>query len=491
MDRFVDGAALAEVLGDWSVGHGPLYRKLAEALRTTITSGALPAGSRLPSERQLASVLAVSRATVVAAYDDLRSNGILESRQGSGTRVGSRVRTRDVPGDGRVPGGRGTAIFQRLIDGPGPLISLTCASLDGAREIGDALVEVARDDLPGLLAGPGYYARGLPALRDAIAAHLTGGGLPTCPDEVLVTNGAHQAIALVTELYVPRGATVLIERPSWPGCIDVFRNAGASLVSAPLDDEGVQADAVASALRERAPTLMFVMPTYHNPTGVLMSEARRRRIAELAAEYDVPVLEDNAYSALAGPDVPAPLGAYAPQGSEILTVGSLGKTLWGGLRIGWVRAPAEIIERLARCKALADLGSPVLDQALAARLLPSIDTFAAARSAELRTRLELLDRLLRERLPNWRWRSPDGGAALWVQLPGVDAGVFAQVALRHGVEVVPGSAMDPDGGHDQYVRVPFTFSTGVLAELVRRLARAWAELSRHGPACTSPLLPVV
>lgn len=150
-----------------------------------------------------------------------------------------------------------------------------------------------------------------------------------------------------------------------------------------------------------------------------------------------------------------------------------------------------MIERLARRKALADLGSPVLDQALAARLLPKIDDFVAARSAELRERRELLERLLHEHLPAWRWRPPDGGAALWVELPGVDASVYAQVALRHGVEIVSGSAMDPEGGHDTYFRLPCTFPPEVIAELVRRFSRAWTELGRHGPADTRPLMPVV
>jgi DNA-binding transcriptional MocR family regulator len=155
-----------------------------------------------------------------------------------------------------------------------------------------------------------------------------------------------------------------------------------------------------------------------------------------------------------------------------------------------VRAPGEVAERLARLKALADLGSPLLDQALAARLLPRLGELTAARVVTTSRRLDHLAALLTERLPDWRWRRPDGGSALWVQLPGADAAVFAQVALRHGVEVVPGAAMDASGAHDAYLRVPFTFPEPVLTELVERLARAWTELQRHGPT-TTPLQPVV
>lgn len=196
------------------------------------------------------------------------------------------------------------------------------------------------------------------------------------------------------------------------------------------------------------------------------------------------VLEDNVYMTYHSESgaIPAPLAAYAPPGTEMLSLGSLAKAVWGGLRIGWVRGPAEIVQRLARRKVLADIGSPVLDQALAARLLPRLDQILASRAKELGLQLDHVDGLLRERLPSWRWRRPDGGGALWVELPGVDAMAFAQVAIRHGVDVVPGSVMDPGGGHGDHIRLPFTFAPEVLDELVHRLARAWAEIERHGPA---------
>ncbi|MQA84817.1 MAG: aminotransferase class I/II-fold pyridoxal phosphate-dependent enzyme [Streptosporangiales bacterium] len=493
VDRSRDGAALADVLGDWSTGPGPLYRKLATALRRAVDEGALLPGERLLSERHLSRTLAVSRATVVAAYDELRAGGVLESRRGSGTHVTARARP--PVDDGRVRGGRGTAIFQRLIDGPGPLISLTCAAEGGIPELAEVVQEVARHDLPDLLAEHGYHPRGLPALRIAIADYYTAAGLPTCADEVLVTTGAHQALVLVADLYIRVRTTVLVESPSWPGCFDVFHAAGARLSGVPMDDEGIEVRALGAALAGQAPSLLCVMPTYHNPTGILMSPARRRQVAALAARHCVPVVEDNAYTGLEPLDgvggVPAPVAAYAPEGAEVLTVSSLSKAVWTGLRIGWVRAPGEIVERLARRKALADLGSPLLDQAVAARLMSRVADLTVRCSASLRERLDLLERLLREQLPSWRWRRPDGGSSLWVELPGADAAVYAQVALRHGVEVVPGAAVDPEGTHDNYLRMPLTFPPDTLVELVRRLARAWAELQRHGPCDDAPLHPIV
>ncbi|SFQ49220.1 DNA-binding transcriptional regulator, MocR family, contains an aminotransferase domain [Amycolatopsis arida] len=486
------GAELAGLLGDWTAGPGPLYRKLADALARAAEEGALRAGERLPAERELATALAVSRATVVGAYDELRARDVVERRQGSGTRV--RRGRRPPRSDGRVRGGQAGRIFQRLIDGPGPLISLACAAEGGAGEVADALDEVAAHDIGALLGTHGYYPRGLPALREAIAEYHSARGLPTHPDEVLVTTGAHQALVLVAEVYLRRSATVVVESPSWPACLDVFRAQGAELVPVPLDGEGIDPRPLAAALAEHEPALLYVMPTYHNPTGLMTSEARRRRVVELAAKWDVPVLEDNAYAGRAlapdAVDLP-PLAAYAPPEAEVVTVESLGKAVWGGLRVGWVRAPVELIERCARRKALADLGTPVIDQAVAARLVPRMGEISRRRAVDQRERFALLERLLRERLPEWTWRRPDGGSSLWVALPGESADVFAQLALRHGVEVIPGSAMDPTGAHDNHLRIPFTHPPEVLAEVVDRLARAWTELRRHGPRDVPRLHPIV
>ncbi|HJP78795.1 MAG TPA: PLP-dependent aminotransferase family protein [Pseudonocardiaceae bacterium] len=481
MDNLCDAGTLVEYLGDWMTMRGPIYRRLAGALADGITSGDLPAGERLPSERDLAKMLTVSRATVVAAYDELRGGGLVDSVRGSGTRVSSAVRPRRSGDDGRVPGGRATSIFQHLVDGPGKIISLAMAVEPAAPELADAMWNLAREDLPELMADVGYHSRGLPALREAICDHFGDQLLSTRPEQVLVTNGAQQVIGLVAQMYLKPGCTVVVESPSWPGCLDVFRAAGARLVSVPMDEDGVRPDALARAFAEHNPALAYVMPTYHNPTGVMMSASRRRRVAEIAAKYRVPLLEDNAYCgmpAFSGAATPPPVAAYASDNAEILSIGSLAKTVWAGLRIGWVRGPAEIVERLARHKVRADLGNAVLDQALAARLLPKLADIATGRRATLLGRLDLLQDLLIGQLPSWRWRRPEGGSALWVELPEVNAQVFAQVALRHGVEVVPGSATDPSGAHDNHIRVPFTLPEADVTELVTRLAAAWNELVR-------------
>ncbi|RZS40969.1 DNA-binding transcriptional MocR family regulator [Herbihabitans rhizosphaerae] len=477
MDR-IDAKTLAGLLGGWAAD-GPLYRALAAALRSAIEADSLPPGARLPSERDLAAALVVSRSTVVAAYDELRAGGLVDSRRGSGTVVAALPALRRPGADGRVPGGTATSIIQSLVDERADLITLNSAGAPASEWLADAVAAVAREDLPALTADAGYQPRGLPALRSALADCYTSDGLPTVPEQIVVTTGATQAISLVAQVFLRRGSTVVVETPSWPGCLDAFRAAGADPIGVPLDDEGARIDAFAAAM-SRSPSLAFLMPTFHNPTGMLMSPARRRRIASLAAEHGVPIMEDNSYDTLFG-GRPAPIAAEPDV--EAITVGSLAKTVWPGLRLGWLRAPVEVAERVARHKALVDLGSPLLDQAVALRLLPRLPAITEEHTTALHARHDQLAGLLADRLPSWRWRPPDGGTSLWVELPGVDAAAFAQLARRHGVEIVPGAAMDPDGTHDSYIRLPFTYPPPILDELVDRLATAWKALrpnnSRH------------
>ncbi|MFJ5549801.1 PLP-dependent aminotransferase family protein [Streptomyces sp. NPDC093225] len=472
-----DPAVLIDLLGEWNAAAGPLYQRLTGALVRAVRSGDLRTGDRLPPERKLADALSVSRATVVAAYDALRAAGLVDTRRGSGTRVTAAAAAHRTPADGRVRDGRGTAVIQRLVTQPPDLISLGRAAEAGGPDLAGALTDLAREDLPDLLRDAGYHPAGLPALRAAIADHHRAHGLPTSPDQVVVTTGATQAVALIARLHLGRGSTAVVESPGWPGCLDVLRAAGARLVGVELDSDGIRIDRLAARLRSHRPALLYTMPTFHNPTGTLMSAGRRRRVAQLAAEHGVTVVEDSAHAAALAPGrTPPPIAAH-PAGATVLTVGSLSKAIWGGLRIGWIRAPRHAVEPLARLKALEDLGSPLLDQALAARLLPGLPGLAAERERLRRERLATMTRLLEEHLPAWHWHPPQGGSALWIRLPpATDARTYAQLALRHGAEVVPGASMDPTGAHDDFLRLPYSFAPDTAAELVTRLAAAWTSL---------------
>jgi DNA-binding transcriptional MocR family regulator len=474
---------IERVLGLWSEGPGPLHRKLTDALRSAADQGRLPTGERLPSERDLAQRLAVSRSTVVTAYDALRAEGVLESRQGSGTRVragaGGRALRPDPLDDFTV-----SPLYRTLIDVRDDVISLACATFPAHPRVAEAIAEVVAEEGDKLLAHNGYLPGGLPALREALARMLTDNGTPTAPDQILVTTGAQQAVTLATLLLVRPDDEVIVESPSFSGTLDVFRTRGARVVSVPVDDDGVDARAVAHAVDAGRPAAIYLMPTFHNPTGVLLAANRRRDLAELAAERGVPIVEDNALeNAPLDEDRLPPIAAYAPPDAPVLTAGSFSKAAWGGLRVGWLRGPAPLISRLTELKAMNDLGSPLFDQAVAARLVLHLERMRVDHRRMLNRNLGLVSDLLADLLPSWRWRRPKGGPSLWVELPSGSASAYSQVALRFGVEVIPGDQMSPTGDDRRHLRLPYTAEPPVLDETLRRLAQAWAAYAPADEPC--------
>jgi len=217
------------------------------------------------------------------------------------------------------------------------------------------------------------------------------------------------------------------------------------------------------------------VPSFHNPTGALLPERSRRVIARLAAEFQIPVVEDNALAGLGlGPALPPPIAAFA-RNAPILTIGSPSKLYWSGLRVGWIRGPEALIARLGRWKALADLGSPLHTQAIMMHLLAEEAAAEKTRRRENRTRLDLLTALLKQHLPDWSWRRPDGGLLLWARMPSGDANELAPIARRHGVAIVAGSANSPDHRFADRVRLPSVCDAATMEQAIARLGRAWQE----------------
>ncbi|MDQ6893602.1 MAG: PLP-dependent aminotransferase family protein [Acidobacteriota bacterium] len=471
--------AVALLLADWAAGTGSLTARLAAALRKALEREDIPPGSRLPSERALAEALAVSRTTIVAAYELLRQASFVASRQGSGTRVLSRGgagiavdRRRSAPET--IPA-TSTLVLRTLSEDHSGSISFLAAHLPGAGKILEEAFAKSRRDLSALSDHHGYMPLGLPSLRAALARQLSSRGLPTKGDQILVTNGAQQAIALAARLLVSPGDDVILEDPTYPGAIDVFGAARARMVPVPQAGEPGALEAIAAALRSPRAKLLYLLPTFHNPTGAVLPERHRREIAKLAEQAGVPLLEDQTLSDVSlGAAPPPPIAAFFRRG-EALTVGSLSKLYWGGLRIGWIRGPESLIHRLARRKAMEDLGSSVVSQLVAVRLLDQADAFVKLRREQVQERLDAMTRGLARRLPEWTWKKPAGGLTLWTRLPRGSAAEFAQVAARQGVAVLPGSVCSPSNGFADHLRLAFVPEPAEIREGIERLARAWEK----------------
>src|SRR5688572_1532217 len=334
----VSAPALVNMLGPWADGADPLNEQLADALTRAIEVGMLPPGTRLPAERELARELALSRTTIVAAYDRLRLAGLARSRQGSGTRVAARppglTHPYPAPPDAMdsdavlMPASSptstaattpGVGLLTPLVD---DAIELTIGALPAGSLVAEAMAAAVRDDLPTLLLDTGYDPFGLPALRGQIAAYLSRLGVATDPDQVLVTSGAQQALHLIGSQLGGPGNAVVIDGSSYIGAIDAFRPTGNRLIPIPVDEDGARVEVI-GLLGTSAPVrLVYVIPTFQNPTAVVMPEARRRELARLASVSGFQVVEDLTPDLTLGIDSPPPIAAFDPD-DRVITVGSL------------------------------------------------------------------------------------------------------------------------------------------------------------------------
>jgi len=463
---------VVDVLGVWANGKGPLHRQLTDALRSAIHRRDLAPGYKLPAERELAQALAISRTTVVTALNQLRDEMLIASRPGSGTWVTTPSKDIDV----RIPQSDVLATFpiQRLLRATkypiDNLLEMAAATFFEPAGLQEALREIDMADLQ----GAGYLPYGHPTLRSALAEDLTARGLPTVPAQLLITTGVWQAVALLAAHYLPNGEAAIVENPTWTGLLDILRANGSRIRSVPVDGDGVIVADIDEALQRSRANFVFVTPDYHNPTGAQLSLARRKALASLAERFELPLIEDiGLYGlGLGKPSALPPIASFCPD-RWIVTVGSWSKVAWAGLRIGWVRASEPTIGRLARLKAYADNGTPILSQLVAARIIAHFDEIATMRRAQIATRYAALTGALSTMLPSWTWKQPDGGLSLWVKLPTGSAYELSQVALRHSVEFSPGPVFCPDESHQNYLRLPFVGPPAMIEESIDRLRSSW------------------
>lgn len=470
MDSRITARALATALGGWRTRE-PAYEALADGIRLLCLDNRLAARTALPAERELAAALGLSRTTVATAYRSLRDSGHIESLRGSGSVT--------LPRPQREPG-RVTAAEDA--------IDLQQASPAAWPGLAGVLTEVATD-AASLVARAGYDTRGLLALREAIAARYTQLGVPTTADEVMVTSGAQSAIHLLAETLLNRGDRALIETPTYPHAAEALRAAGARLVGVPVSlQHGWDLDRAAQAFTRTTPRLAYLMPRYQNPTGCSMAPEEEALFAAAARRAGSLLIVDETTGDLSISGAQAsPAFVMEP----VIRVGSLGKTVWGGLRVGWIRADAELVHRLVAARPLRDLGTAEFEQAVAARLVPRMPEILQQRAALLREGRDALQVALRERLPGWQVPDVEGGVSLWVELDAPLSSGLVLAARAHGVYLSAGSRFAVDGAHDRHLRLPFTAPVDDLRRAVDVLARTWPTVRAAAPVTGGELLEAV
>ncbi|MFI6701309.1 PLP-dependent aminotransferase family protein [Streptomyces sp. NPDC050509] len=456
----------------------PAYRALADGIRLLVLEGRVAVAARLPAERELALALSVSRTTVAAAYEALRAEGFLESRRGAGSWTA-------VPAGHPLPA-RGLEPLPP--ESLGSVIDLGTAALPAPEPWLTRGVQGALEELAPYAHTHGDYPAGLPALRQMLADRYTALGVPTMPEQIMVTTGAMGAIDAICHLFAGRGERIAVESPSYANILQLMREAGARLVPVAMAEglTGWDLGRWRQVLRDAAPRLAYVVADFHNPTGALADEDQRRGLVDAARSAGTVLVVDETMSELRlDPEVAMPrrVCAFDPAGSTVLTVGSASKAFWAGMRIGWVRAAPDVIRSLVSARAYADLGTPVLEQLAVNWLMRTggWEEAVALRRAQARDNRDALVAAVREQLPGWQFDVPHGGLTLWVRTGGLSGSRLAEMGERVGVRVPSGPRFGVDGAFEGYVRLPFTVGGPVAVEAAARLAAA-ARLVETGAA---------
>lgn len=458
--------SLVRLLGHWQDGPSPtpLWRQLTDALRLLILDGRLPLGTRLPGEREFANALGVSRTTIASALAQLRDEGYVQSKQGSGSTV-----TLSAEGYQRAP---------RMPTSP--TLDMSTAALAAGAEIHQAYSH-ALAALPGYLSNTGYDQQGLPALREAIAQRYSVRGLPTRADEIMLVNGAVSGLALILRNLTGPGDRVVVETPTYPLAISAIEGASCRPVALPLPDKGWDTDGLAAVIAQTAPRLAYLMPDFQNPTGQCMDSATRQIVADLAARTCTTLVVDETMVDLwynAPP--PPPLAAFNHD-APIITVGSTGKSFWGGLRLGWIRASSRTIAALVQTRDTLDLGSPLLEQLATCWLLDNEHQLLPERRRLLTARRDMCAALMHEYFPQWKFVLPEGGLSFWVELPEMMATRFAARAEASAIHLGVGTRFGLAGSGERNLRIPFTLDDETLRRAFSTLQPIWATLAgQHG-----------
>ncbi|MBB3111274.1 GntR family transcriptional regulator of abcA and norABC [Paenibacillus phyllosphaerae] len=479
---------------DWFLDRSspePLHMQLVRFVKSKIEDGEWSVGMRIPSQRDLAANLKVNRSTVVAAIEELTAMGLLEGRAGGGTYV--------VNTTWSVLAAKPPLNWLHYVEAGNHRPNLKLVQDINEAEFQPGIIRLGTGELSSellpqrgmqqilsrLSQGPlwlGYEeGRGNARLRQAIAEHMGRAGIHGSASSILIVSGALQALQLIAMGLLERGSTVLIENPSYANSIHVFQAAGMQVSGIPMDDEGLRASLLPHYRQQTAASLLYTIPSFHNPTGTVMTDRRRSELAQICRQERLPIIEDDVYRDLwfdAPP--PAPLKARDPEGM-VLYVGSFSKTVSPGLRIGWITGPEPVIARLADIKMQTDYGASSLSQMVAEEWLRSgaYEAHLAELRLALRARRDRALQLLEQYCGGIaQWNKPQGGFYIWMKLSGdVPMVRLFELARQEGILLNPGIIYDRHTS--QHLRISYAYATAVdleygirtLSGLIRTLLR--------------------
>ena len=476
----------------------PLYSHLVTLLEAAISRGDVPSGARLPPERELANRLRISRTTVVSAYRELESRGLLRGYVGRGTFVCAAPDPSGAPfaWRGKIAAAALRSSDSTLRDTLRHSSDARILSLGAGEPAIDCFPTAAfqqaidqslkRDAHAAWRHGP---TEGQPALREAIAERF---GVPA--ESVLVLAGAQQGLDLLARCLVDPGDAVILDRPGYLGAIQSFRAAGAKLIG--WDVARADIDELEDLLVRYRPKLIYTNPSFENPTGVTLPIRARRELLRLAGRYRVPIVEDAAYHELYFNEAPPPSLRELDAHDIVIYLNSFSKVLAPGLRLGWLSAAPSIVDQIAIIKQRLDPHTQNLVQLAMARLIRdgSFDNHLKTLRAEHARRCALMLASIQRHVPPGalRFARPLGGLYLWCRLvSGMCSRKLLERALTAGVAFVPGHAFYPDPAGESELRICFSsVLPNAIDDAVRRLAASIVDTARSSGEDRRSLVPV-
>jgi 2-aminoadipate transaminase len=488
-----------------SESHIPLYVQLRDQLRALVHSGELRTGDRIPASRELAGQLGVHRTTVANAYAELESEGLIQGHVGRGTFICAIPERQFSPpprsnGNGNGHGGarweslfadeRGDESLSRLMpDVPEGALAFTCARpsedffpIEEFRRCANVALRREGRRILQLGASDGYDT-----LRRALVAWFREEGLSVRPERLLITDGGQQAIDLICKAFIRAGDAVAIENPAYPGAISIFAGARVRTLAVPVEANaartghvGLDVDALENTLLQNRVKFIFITPDFQNPTGTAMPLSERRRLIEVAARHQVPIIEDSIYARTRLRGTALPSLRSLDTHNNVIQIDSFSKIAFPGLRVGWCIGPESAVERLRLVKLATDLHTDQFSQATLAEFIERgyLKRHVARMKKVHLSRLAAMEEALEKHMPEGTsWTRPEGGMTVWVTLPpGFDAGDLLIHARERGVYFVPGRYFYLQNPQPNTLRLGFASvdektierGIGIFCELLKR-----------------------
>ncbi|MBM7649181.1 GntR family transcriptional regulator of abcA and norABC [Bacillus ectoiniformans] len=409
--------------------HQSKSEKVIHYIKNKISEGEWPIGHKIASQRKLAEELGVNRSTVVAALEQLKEDGLLKGVMGKGTIVINNTwtllaampqpETNEKPKPSLLKLNQSDEAEAFEPDTAEDFIQLSKGELAEDIFPVDNMQQVMMR-LAGSLGAFGYEEpKGYLPLREAISAYMKRQGKEVSAESILIVSGALQGIQLISAGLLTRGSSLLLEKPSYLFSMHVFQSAGMTLKGLPMDEDGLIPSSIPKHIDPSVPAIVYTIPSFHNPTGVLMTEKRRKELLDLCASMRLPIIEDDIYRELWIDAPPPPPLASLDENGDVLYVGSLSKTLSPGLRIGWIAGAEPVIERLAEIKRQTDYGSSSLSQRVAAEWMASglYEEHLSFVRQQLKKRRTAAISMLQTHLGDLaEWDIPSGGFLIWLRL---------------------------------------------------------------------------